>query len=68
MSSLSIWAVYDHPKDYPYSYIAREFRNEKPTENIIICQDLEQLRHMLLVDMRLTCLASDDPCIVETWL
>jgi hypothetical protein len=68
---LSIWTVYDHPRDYPHCYVARQFRGEQPTNSILISADLEVLREVLLVDMGLTRLerdVSDDPVILETWL
>jgi hypothetical protein len=68
---LHIWTVYDHPKDYPDSYVAREFVGLTPTSNSLISHDLEMLRTVLLVDMQLTCLTRDlhdDPKIIEVWL
>ena len=72
---LSIWTVYDHPLDYPSSYVARLFEVESGevtvTKSIIIHDDLESLRNTLGSEMGLTRLArsdKDDPFIVETWL
>jgi hypothetical protein len=68
---LPIWTVYDHPRDYPHCYVARQFIGEKPTSSIIVSADLEMLREMLLVQMGLTRLERDerdDPVILETWL
>lgn len=67
---LSVWVVYDHPKDYPDSYVARCFINEQPTENVMFCTSLERLQEEL-VYMGLAQLArmeDDDPVIIETWL
>jgi len=69
--TLSIWTVYDHPRDYPHCYVARQFRGEQPTNSVIISADLEKLRAVLLAEMGLTRLersANDDPVILETWL
>ena len=71
-----MWTVYDHPKDFPNCFVAREFRvapggKTEITPNVIVSPSLEILRHMLLVDMHLTCLTrneEDDPVIIETWL
>ena len=72
---LRIWTVYERPKDYPDSYVARLFEvdadGSRPTESIIICERLEQLQDMLEFEMHLTKLMrhpEDDPVIVETWL
>jgi len=74
--SLSMWTVYDHPKDFPNTFVAREFRigpggKMEITANVIISADIDVLRRTLLTDMGLTCLdrnEEDDPAIVETWL
>jgi hypothetical protein len=76
MSALAMWAVYDHPLDYPGKFVARRFEvstsGPKPTESIIVAPDLETLRNMLRYEMKLSaCItraAQDDPKIVETWL
>lgn len=75
MSTLAMWTVYDHPKDYPDKYVARRFdvgaKGAVPSASIIVCPDLETLRTMLAVEMHLTCLpraAEDDPKIMETWV
>ena len=68
---ISIWVVYEHPGDYPESYVARLFTGETPTASIIIADDLETIRTIMLADFGLACLArhpDDDPKIVETWL
>lgn len=36
--------IYDHPKDYSESYVARLFDVNKPTNIVIISEDLEALR------------------------
>ena len=75
MSKLAMWTVYDHPKDYPDSYVARRFDVDadgaKPTATMIACPDLDTLRNILAFELHLTPLArskEDDPVIVETWL
>lgn len=72
---LSIWTVYDHPKDYPDNYVARLFITDKegfvPTDSIIITDSLETLRTILLTQMNLTRISrynEDDPKIVEVWI
>jgi hypothetical protein len=72
---LSMWTVYDHPLDYPDSFVARlhevDAEGSRPTANIIVSPSLVMLREILLVQLNLTCLArdpSDDAKIVETWI
>jgi len=69
--ALSIWTVYDHPSDYPSSYVARLWFNDQPTGSLIAADDLEVVREILLTQMGLTRLEraeNDDPTIVEVWL
>jgi hypothetical protein len=72
---LSIWTVYDHPKDFPNTFVARRFECWKvlepvPTGDLIISPDLPSLRQQLH-ERGLTCLprnAGDDPKIIESWI
>ena len=67
---MTLWTVYDHPRDFPNSFIARAFDLDQPTNQMIVAADLEKLRG-ILESWGLTRLArhpEDDPCIVETWL
>jgi hypothetical protein len=75
MTSLAMWTVYKHPRDYPDKFVARRFDVDgdgpKPSASIIIAPDLDQLRDILERDLHLVCLSrneGDDPVIVETWL
>lgn len=73
--ALSIWTVYDHPRDFPNSFIARRFElgpDGEPfaTPDIVLAETLEKVRRPL-IDAGLSRLdrnALDDPAIVETWL
>lgn len=66
--ALNIWAVYERPTDYPNSYVARLYQDEKPTEQVIVASTLEEVRGKL---PRGLCLMppmiADDPTIIETW-
>lgn len=71
---LSMWTVYNRPKDYPHGYIARrsEIGGRKPrpvmTADVVI-GDLKLIRESMTM-CGLYCLTrdlSDDPVIVETW-
>lgn len=64
--------VYDHPEDFPDSYIARvwEFKTNRPTNVAISNTDLNAIRDQA----RLAGFTpfprhpEDDPCIMEVWL
>ena len=71
MNTLSLWTVYDHPTDYPDSYVARRFEVPGgPTDDVLETETLEALRAEF--ERRgLVCLpraSGDDPRIIETWL
>jgi hypothetical protein len=71
---VSLWTVYDHPRDYPDVWVAR--RSEvgvgaapRPTSDMFTAETLDELRALL--PRGLVCLArspGDDPVIVEVWL
>jgi len=72
MSSLSMWTVYDHPKDFPNSYVARRFevdaRGPRSTSDLMVSGDLELLRKTLEKRglYKITRNPDDDACILET--
>ena len=72
---MTVWVIYDHPKDFPNTYVVRPQFVMKDN-SIMPCKaawtndDLDSLRDAL-ADSGLTCLArmpGDDPKIVETWI
>ena len=72
---LSIWTVYDHPKDYPRDFVARlheaDARRSRPTRHVLVANRIDTLRYVLCFDLGLTRLSrntDDDAKIVETWL
>lgn len=71
---LGMVTVYDHPKDYPEHYVARQFwsgRNIILRDGIIsISTSLEEVRRVLANCglVKLDRNKEDDPAIVETWL
>jgi hypothetical protein len=72
--ALTMWVIYDHPTDYPDSFVARLWRVTKDgpqaTESMVIGRLLDHVRETLL-EMHLTPLLrdpSDDAKIVEVWL
>lgn len=70
MMPLSMWTIYDHPKDHPFHYVARRFVLDRPTADVIVDASLAALRR-LFAERGLVCLdraPDDDPVIVETWV
>ena len=67
---LTIWAIYDHPSDFPDTWVARRFVNDKVTSDVLVSTDLDTLRrHFARLGLvRLDRNPADDPVIVETWL
>jgi hypothetical protein len=70
---LNIWTVYDHPAEFPYSYVARRFEvdegGSRPTDDIVQ-GELQIIRESFRY-CGLVCLLraeADDPKIVECWL
>ena len=75
MTRLSMWTVYDHPRDFPHNWVAREWTvtagKTIATGNFMLAPDVEMLREMLLTQMHLHRVPrseGDDPKIVETWI
>jgi hypothetical protein len=71
---LSIWTVYDRPRDYPTGWVARMFEvsgaGPRPTGYVIKCMELEPIREKL-TRAGLVCLTrqeGDEAQIVESWL
>lgn len=64
------WTIYDHPRDYPDSYVARKFIGKDPTQEHIISGDLEFLRECMsrLGLTKLNRAPQDDSVIMEIWL
>jgi hypothetical protein len=72
---LNIWTVYDHPKDFPHSFVARRFEIGKQADGPLATDDvvLGDLRTIRESFRRcgLTCIRrsdTDEPQIVECWL
>lgn len=68
-----MWTVYDRPRDYPHSVVARKWLilrgREWMTSEMIVGPDLDSVRSQL--PPHLFCLPRferDDPCLVEVWL
>jgi hypothetical protein len=73
--TMTVWAVYDHPTDYPEGYAAREYEirpgEYRPTHNVIQAPDLETLRRILREEMGKSVahhFAKIDTTILEVWM
>lgn len=72
---MTVWVVYDHPKDFPTCYVARpqfilKDHTVVPCKVAWLGEDLDKMRDALAA-LGLTCLMrspGDDPKILETWL
>ena len=73
---LSIYTVYDHPLDYPNSYVVKKWicNVNPPVQDsnfLIIGEDLDRIREMLVMEMGLTVLPreiNDDLVILENYI
>ena len=71
---LSVWTVYDHPKDFPHNYVARRFEisGGKPrvTDDFIVCPDVDAIRRIMLDNglYRFERSEGDDSKIIESWM
>ena len=70
---LSIWVIYDHPTDYPNSFVARRWEcanlphatTDTIAENKLVDLRNEFMRRGLVIIPRHP---HDDPKILETWV
>jgi hypothetical protein len=66
---LSMWTIYDRPRDYPEGFIARRFEFDTPTGDTLK-GELDEIRKVLWQAglLKLTRNDQDEPQIVETWV
>ena len=69
---LSLWTVYEHPKDFPGQFIARRWivgGEGRPTNDVLVAESLEGVRKQLPDGLvRLPRNTEDPPVVVETWI
>jgi hypothetical protein len=67
---LSMWTIYRSPADHPGKYVARRFELDRPNRDVLIADNLVEVRAPLLARglYRLDRYPDDDPVIVEVWL
>ena len=65
-------AIYDRPLDFPDSYVARIFDSDKPTNVILLDNNLSHIREEIKFYfpqmVRLPRAQNDVNCLVETWI
>lgn len=70
---LSLWVVYDHPRDFPDHYVARRWVNGRAQlspDDVVKCGNLQLVRVAMEAKglTRIDRDPSDDPKILEVWL
>ena len=65
-----MWVVYDHPEDMPHSFVARLWKDGRPTADVIIAPGLDVIRELLGARGLIPLCRNDDddPVIVESWI
>jgi malonyl-CoA/methylmalonyl-CoA synthetase len=69
LNAVTLWVIYDSPRDFPGLFVARKWLNDRPTPDLLQGTTLKQLREQLPAGLH--CLPrseKDDPKIVETWI
>jgi hypothetical protein len=71
--TLSMWVVYDHPRDVPESYVARRWEvgpGEVATDDVVAFDDIDKLRLYFQAQglVKLMRQQDDQPHIMEVWL
>lgn len=65
----SMWVIYKKPKDYPDFFVARRWILDKPTDEIILADTLDELRKKIPYGLiRFNANIFDDPVIIEIWM
>jgi hypothetical protein len=70
---LTIWTIYDHPRDYPHGYVIRPWTigNKGPMVpgEAATAADLDTARTLIPDGLyRMERAPDDDPAIIETWM
>lgn len=72
--TLSMWTVYERPRDYPEHYVARRWENvggrePVPTTDVFVAASLAEVRALLPPGLHcIPRFPDDQPVIVEIWL
>ncbi len=78
LKTLSVWTVYDRPRDHPDHFVARRWvtggvgPEPMPTADVLMAPSLAEVRALLFATdptlVRFDRAPLDDECIVEMWL
>jgi hypothetical protein len=64
-----IFAILDHPRDYPQFFVVRLWLSDRPTNLVSLHKTLEEARASLPKGLtRMPHMADEDPVIIESWL
>lgn len=67
--SLSIYVIYEKPKDFPDKFVVRQWENDKPTMQHWFADSLKEARKMVPPGkVRIVRDPGDDSVIVESWI
>ena len=71
--ALSMWVVYDHPRDHPDKWVARRWEVRAgitaATSDVRFAESLDALRDMIPPGLAMIPrVPQDDPAIAEVWL
>jgi hypothetical protein len=68
-TTVSLYVIYDHPRDYPESFVVRRWDLEIPREVVGTAPTLEAARELVPPGLyNLERYEGDDPNIVEVWI
>lgn len=77
--AFSMWVIYDHPTDYPNSFVSRRWVAEdiasgklSATDDVLVSHSLDNIRHKVRtlgrMNVKIAKRNDDDPKIVEIWI
>lgn len=72
-STISLWVIYDHPKDHPDAFVVRRWHIDQgitmPDKDCLLAESLPEARGLIPYGrFRLPRQEKDDPVIVESWI
>lgn len=69
-NNFEAWTIYDHPYDHPNHFVARKFIGEKPTEQLILTDNLPSLYTLIppRFDVFIPRSREDDPKIIGVYI
>jgi len=64
------WTIFDRPSDFPNCFVARKFCWDKPTDEFLTADTLEEIRKLIpaCFDTRIDRYPDDHSSVVETWI